>query len=109
MKVRHKSSIVVTGKCWAYGGKVYFDPRFGTYLQFAIEIPEHRSFGFSRYSSRVYVQWYKGSWLPKKGEWLQCTGYTGGAAIKESIDKGPVANLVLMCFGKDVVRLDPDT
>ena len=106
---RPKASIVVTGSVWAYGGKIYWDSEYGSYSQFVIKVPRRQCMGAFRLDARIYVNWFKGSWLPASGEWLECTGVFGGAAVQEIIDKPSRINLVLMCFGDgDVKRLDPN-
>lgn len=104
---RRQSSITAIGKCWEYGSKVYFDPVWGKYLQFALIMRGHKA-GAS-HKNYLYVHWFHGSWIPKKGEWLECKGESGGTRIQERLDTNPIANLVLMCWNNSVKRLDDST
>lgn len=103
---RRQSSIKVIGQCWEYSGKEFYDPDYGTYIQFGVNVKCRASMGIIKRSSMIFVHWFGfENRYPKKGDWLECTGQFGGARIKERLDKPPQANLVLMCWGDDVKNL----
>ena len=105
---RRQSIIKVTGKCWKYVGKEIYDPFYGSCFQFAIDMPKGQAIGTDKKPPRIYVRWFRHQWIPKKGEWLECTGTLGGVDIQERLDKQPQINLVLMCWWGDVKRLDKE-
>lgn len=105
---RRQTTIKVTAKCWEYASKPMYDPFYGVYHQFALDMPKGQAAGTTKKPPRIYVHWFNGNWDPKKGEWLECTGTFGGVEILERLDKPPQINLVLMCRGEDVQKLDKE-